>query len=138
MPRLFTLEEARLTLAQVRPAVEEMTAQKARLDQLRAMVAMAGDRRPGGFYGGSAITDYAGLAAAQTVRLLNRIVHELVAAGIEIKDVDRGLIDFRSVQDDRIVYLCWMAGEPELDWYHELAAGFSGRRPIPEHWKRRD
>jgi hypothetical protein len=34
------------------------------------------------------------------------------------------------MQDGRIVYLCWQLGEPEISWWHELEAGFSGRQPL--------
>lgn len=54
--------------------------------------------------------------------------------GGEIKDVELGLVDFRSWLDGRReVLLCWRVGEREIGWFHELDGGFSGRRSIVGH-----
>ena len=55
---------------------------------------------------------------------------ELAGLGVEIKDFFTGLIDFPSVMDDRVVYLCWRLGEPSVAHWHELDAGFSGRQKL--------
>src|SRR5262249_44794019 len=55
---------------------------------------------------------------------------ELRQLGVELKDYFTGLIDFRSVMDGREVYLCWRLGEPEVAHWHELDAGFAGRRNL--------
>ena len=48
----------------------------------------------------------------------------------ELKDIEQGLIDFRTEREGREVYLCWKLGEPDIRWWHELDAGFAGRRPL--------
>jgi hypothetical protein len=55
----------------------------------------------------------------------------LADLGIEVKAMD-GLVDFRALLEGRTVYLCWMFGEERVEHWHELDAGFSGRRPIQE------
>ena len=55
---------------------------------------------------------------------------ELEKLGVELKDYYTGLIDFRHLRDGREVYLCWKLGEPEVAHWHELNAGFSGRREL--------
>jgi hypothetical protein len=57
-------------------------------------------------------------------------VQEIQALGIELKDFHAGLIDFPSRMGNREVYLCWKLGEPEVSYWHELDAGFAGRRKI--------
>jgi hypothetical protein len=66
---------------------------------------------------------------------IRRYLVELEAIGVELKDFRLGLIDFYSRFDGRVVYLCWKHGESEqLAWYHDLQAGFRGRKPItPEN-----
>jgi hypothetical protein len=54
----------------------------------------------------------------------------LGARGIQLKDLQRGLVDFPSVRDGRPVLLCWLLGEPSVDFWHELTTGFAGRRPL--------
>ena|SRR5258708_5112600 len=55
---------------------------------------------------------------------------ELVKLGIELKDYNVGLIDFPCWMNDHEVYLCWRLGEPEVNHWHELNEGFSGRQKV--------
>jgi hypothetical protein len=61
---------------------------------------------------------------------LREYVEELQELGIEIKDFHVGLIDFPARIGKREIYLCWKLGEPEVAHWHELDAGFAGRRRI--------
>jgi hypothetical protein len=61
---------------------------------------------------------------------LQEYVDELRGLGVELKDYFMGLIDFRSRMDGREVYLCWKLGEPYVAHWHELDAGFAGRRRL--------
>ena len=54
----------------------------------------------------------------------------LLEAGVEIKDRPQGLIDFPCVVDGIPAYWCWLAGEPELAWWHPRDGGFAARKPI--------
>jgi hypothetical protein len=58
------------------------------------------------------------------------ILESIVALGIEIKDVEQGLVDFPSDRNGRTVYLCWKVGEETIAFWHELSAGFAGRQPL--------
>jgi hypothetical protein len=56
---------------------------------------------------------------------------ELEALGVQLKDQSRGLIDFPSLRDGRVVLLCWHLGEgDQIEWWHDVEAGFSGRQPL--------
>jgi len=61
---------------------------------------------------------------------LQGYIEELRELGVEPKSGPEGLIDFPSLMDGRIVYLCWKLGEPEVAHWHELEAGFRGRQPL--------
>jgi hypothetical protein len=54
----------------------------------------------------------------------------LTSAGIEIKSLEDGLIDFPTTVDGVAAYWCWRVGEPEIEWWHPRDTGFSGRRPV--------
>ena len=72
--------------------------------------------------------------AEERAARLRRVEGELQTLsdlGIEVKAVD-GLVDFRALLEGRTVYLCWRFGEERVDHWHELDAGFQGRRPIQE------
>jgi len=49
---------------------------------------------------------------------------------IQIKDLDRGLIDFPAIIDGREVFLCWELGEEDIDYWHDLQAGYAGREKL--------
>jgi len=56
---------------------------------------------------------------------------DLEALGVQLKDFERGLVDFPSLRDGRMVLLCWQMGEgDELEWWHDVDAGFAGRTPL--------
>lgn len=57
-------------------------------------------------------------------------VDELEDLGVELKDPEIGLIDFPAEREGRIVYLCWKLGEPQVEYWHELEAGYRGRQPL--------
>jgi len=57
---------------------------------------------------------------------------EVEAIGVQIKDLDIGLLDFPCVVDDQIVLLCWKYGEEKIEFWHGLEEGFRGRKPIDE------
>ncbi len=54
-----------------------------------------------------------------------------------IKDPQTGLVDFYGRVDGKLVWLCWRYGEDSLGYYHELTAGYSGRRPLSAEVKRK-
>lgn len=61
---------------------------------------------------------------------VRRLLGALSDAGIVLRDIDRGLLDFPALLDGREVYLCWELGEEEITHWHDLESGFSGRQPL--------
>ncbi|HVR73323.1 MAG TPA: DUF2203 domain-containing protein [Planctomycetota bacterium] len=57
-------------------------------------------------------------------------VEELEAVGCHCKDPAVGLVDFPARLNNRIVFLCWRMGEPEITFWHEVDSGFAGRKPV--------
>lgn len=66
----------------------------------------------------------------QAMDRLGALVDELHAVGVELKDFERGLVDFPSIYEDREVLLCWHRGEDHVGYWHELDAGFGGRQSV--------
>jgi hypothetical protein len=56
--------------------------------------------------------------------------NELEKLGVLLKDYGTGLVDFPCWMDNHEVYLCWRLGEAEVGHWHEIDAGFAGRRKI--------
>jgi hypothetical protein len=69
-------------------------------------------------------------------RRLEEAVAGLRAEGIEVKDLQSGLVDFYGLQNGELVFLCWQRGEARVAFYHSLSGGFSTRRPIAEPARR--
>ena len=63
-------------------------------------------------------------------RRLQEYVEELRELGVEPKNGPEGLVDFPSLMDGRVVYLCWKLDEPEVAHWHDLEAGFAGRQAL--------
>jgi hypothetical protein len=64
-------------------------------------------------------------------------VAEIDAIGVQVKDLDSGLIDFPCRLDDDVVLLCWRVGEPSIEHWHTMDGGFQGRQPVDERFRRR-
>lgn len=65
---------------------------------------------------------------AENRREASVVIEEITALGCDVKSVDEGLVDFPSGRAGRVVYLCWKSGEERIRYWHELDAGFAGRR----------
>ena len=57
---------------------------------------------------------------------------EIDAAGVQVKDLDIGLLDFPCEFEDRTILLCWKLGEEKIDHWHGESEGFAGRKPIDD------
>jgi len=121
--RHFTRAEAsallpRLTamLDRLREAKDELTDQEA-----HEALAEAAPTNGGGEEGRQV-----GIAFLEVRRLLETIER----AGIVLRDIDRGLVDFPALLDGREVYLCWELGEEDVAYWHDMDAGYGGREPL--------
>ncbi|HUR99555.1 MAG TPA: DUF2203 domain-containing protein [Pyrinomonadaceae bacterium] len=123
--KTFTLEEANALLPSVRLRLERIQRLYLRLAEFRepAKAAAVAAEFGGGMPGGPAY-----VKALYEVGKLTTELHEL---GVQLKDYSRGLIDFPSMREDRVVLLCWQLGDgDEIEWWHEVEAGFAGRQPL--------
>lgn len=121
--KLFTVEEANELLPSVRGILQRIQRSRRRLTAFRKEAKRAAEGAELGGGGMEAGPIYAVLLTNSALELA-----ELEELGVQIKDFDRGLIDFPSLRDGRVVLLCWQLGEgDELEWWHDLEAGFAGR-----------
>ncbi|MCS6828566.1 MAG: DUF2203 domain-containing protein [Caldilinea sp.] len=125
--RYFTLEEAQATLPQVKKLMEQV--QSARREILRLRPEALPVIEQAALNGGNKLL---GELAVHAMRL-EEGVRSIMALGAVIKDIDAGLVDFIGLRNGREVFLCWQYGEEEIGYWHELNAGFAGRRPLDEY-----
>jgi hypothetical protein len=64
-------------------------------------------------------------------------VAEIDSIGVQVKDLEAGLLDFPCRLDDEIVLLCWRMGEPAIEHWHTTESGFKDRQPVDERFRRR-
>ena len=132
--RHFTPAEANQALEVVRPLTDELVRRRRALVEVqeglqRVRAKVAGN---GGGFDQQAV----GEARARADAALQGLEHALAALdeiGVQVKDLDRGLIDFPAAHpaDGSIVLLCWHLGEDEVLFWHSLEEGFAGRKPLP-------
>lgn len=129
--RVFTPAEANSALAEVRPVAERLVALRKRMrelvgEQAKHVTAIGGN---GGGYAASDLN----AAQAELEQLAGdagACVAELEDLGVVVKDLDTGLLDFPTLRDGEEVELCWRVGEETVAFWHELGAGFRGRKPV--------
>jgi hypothetical protein len=122
--KLFTVEEANALLPTLRELLDELSLHRDALREkaphlepiLQATVANGGGRA-GSEYG----------VEAYKLHLAVARIREL---GVLLKDVDMGLLDFPHERAGRVVFLCWHPPEERIEYWHEIEAGYAGRRPL--------
>jgi len=124
--KLFTIQEANALLPSVRTILARIQRAHRRLSQYRDDARRAAEAAK---QGGGGIED--GVAYAFVLTELTSEMTELDTLGVQLKDFERGLVDFPSLRDGKVVLLCWQMGEgDELEWWHDVDAGFAGRTPL--------
>lgn len=132
--RFFTPEEANESLAHVRPLVERLVESRRALVTLGAELETVQELVAGN--GGSLDPSRLGElqeAVSRAAADLAAAAEELDGLGLQVKDVDRGLVDFPALhpEDGDTVLLCWELGEPEVAHWHGLEDGYAGRKRLP-------
>jgi len=137
--KIFTLEEAQSMLPLVESLLTRaMESKKAaeelddELTNLARRIHMAG--------GMTVSVAKVGAQRAELEKHIQRAretVQEIDEIGVQVKDLESGLLDFPCRMDDDVVLLCWKAGEPAIEHWHTMESGFKGRQPIDERFRRR-
>ena len=120
----FTVEEANRTLPLVRRVVEDILDGHAELERLATRLKEAREASD------DETERSVRTAAQETSARIDGFVGELEKIGCLFKGAPQGLVDFYSYRNGRPVFLCWQFGEEEILYWHELDAGFAGRRPL--------
>ena len=121
--RHFTVAEANALLPRVEPMIRSLRAARDQLTDSELHEAL-GEAAPGNGGGDP------GRKVGQAFLAVRSLLAELQGLGLVIRDLDRGLIDFPGIVDGREVYLCWEVGEDAIEFWHDLEAGYGGRRPL--------
>jgi hypothetical protein len=129
--RLFTVEQVNAMLPLVRAIVKDLAALSREVVERRERLAhlLSGHNlQPDDPYRAELVQIEEELE--KDARRLRDYVEELRELGAEPKNGIEGLVDFPTIVDGRVVYLCWKLDEPEVLYWHEMDAGFAGRRRL--------
>lgn len=130
-PRIFTLREAEATLPLVRRVVGDLLAAYPRWKERVTRYELLSAPRRAEEGESAEILEVREAAAAEAERI-NACLLELEAIGCVFKGFEAGLVDFYALREDRLVFLCWRHGEPQISHWHEVDAGFDNRLPLDE------
>ena len=122
--RHFSLEQAHATLGWVSERLEEMRLARDRMldSDAREALGQVASGNGGGPHGRTVSEGFLALREAAA---------QLAGVGVVLRDLDRGLVDFPAILDGSEVYLCWVESEEdEIGYWHDLDAGYAGRRPL--------
>ncbi len=122
----YTLAQARAALPAVKRYMQEIQSARSEILRLRpeALPAIEKAAQNGG-------CKEAGELYIQGTRI-ERGIKGLAELGLLVKDLDMGLVDFLGSRAGREVFLCWHYGEDDIAYWHDINAGFAGRRLLDE------
>ena len=133
----FTVDEANEMLPEVRAAIDQIQSLRdvagSKMDQLAVLDALWGD-----LVSQSANPDHKEYTQHRhSLSECRRAIEELIQQRLVDRNIrfpvgglEHGLVDFPTTLDGRWVYLCWQSDEPKVAYWHEVSAGYAGRRPI--------
>jgi hypothetical protein len=137
--RTFTLDEAQSLLPVLESLLKRALESKKAAEDIEAEITTLARRI---YTSGGMRVDVAKVARQRAeveghMQRMRETVAEIDAIGVQVKDMDSGLLDFPCRIDEEIVLLCWRMGETAIEHWHTMDSGFKGRQPVDERFRRR-
>jgi hypothetical protein len=120
----FTLREAQMLLPELRRIFKDA---HARRERARRADEKLGDllRKTGTDVGGAPLNEL-----LLDLQQMNAQLERVQKLGVQLKDLERGLVDFPHIRDGREVFLCWELDEDDIEFWHEIDTGYAGRERL--------
>lgn len=132
MPRYFTLDQARAALPAVERCIRDACGAKAKYDEADGVLQALSQRIM--FAGGMAVDTSAAEnwknQRDSNARTLKSSMEKLEEIGVQVKDLEVGLVDFPTLLRGEEVLLCWRMDEDDIEHWHSVHEGFAGRKVI--------
>jgi hypothetical protein len=119
----YTRDEARALLPQIREWLVNLRALRDELAQFDQRIAHL--LKDGQDAGGEVVNSW-----VKQVTKTKRLLSEFAQRDIQVKDLERGLIDFPAIIGGREVFLCWEQDEEDIEFWHDLDTGYAGRERL--------
>ncbi len=132
--RTFTLDEAQTLLPVLESLLKQAIQSKKLIEEVDAEMQETAHRI---FMNGGTMVNVINLskrkvAREKAIQRAKDAVAEIAATGVQVKDLDVGLLDFPCRVEGDILLLCWKLGEAKIAFWHDTSTGFGGRKPIDE------
>jgi hypothetical protein len=132
--KVFSLHEAQSLLPVLETLLRTSIEGKKQIEEVDAELSSISERI---FLSGGAFIEVKAVALrrAERDKAVQRVkdaVAEIDSIGVQVKDIDIGLLDFPCKVDDEIILLCWKLGEETITHWHGTEEGFAGRKPIDD------
>jgi hypothetical protein len=132
LSKTFTLSEAQTLLPVVEALLRKAQAAGERAEGFENEMQQLSQRI---FLSGGMHVDVASAAQRRAerdkaVQETKDTLAEIDSIGVQVKDLEKGLLDFPSLMDGKTVLLCWKLGEPSIAHWHTEEEGFAGRKPL--------
>ena len=137
--KTFTLEEAQSLLPVMESLMRRAIEGKQAAEEVESGLSDLARR----IYVSGGMTVDVGKVAKQRAEMeshMQRVresIAEIDSIGVQVKDIESGLLDFPCRLDDQVVLLCWRMGETSIEHWHTVESGFQGRQPLDERFRRR-
>ncbi len=125
--KLFTLEEAEALLPELTRLLNETRRTREEIQRLEVDIDLQELLQDDG---ASARMEALVAEYNRSVSGFYDLIEKIHAHGCFLKDVEMGLIDFYSMREGKVVYLCWKMGEDRIRFWHEVGKGFGAREVL--------
>jgi hypothetical protein len=137
--KTFTLDEAQSLLPVLESLLKRAVESKQSADEIEAGLSELSRRI---YVSGGMRVDVASVTKLRSemdthLQRARESVAEIDSIGVQVKDMESGLLDFPCRIDDQVVLLCWRMGETSIEHWHTVEAGFQGRQPLDDRFRRR-
>jgi hypothetical protein len=129
--RIFSLDEANALLPRIRVDLSRLREMRKQIVSRQALVDVEEITAEDGIVGRARIEELL-REIESSVHAFHKATEDLHALGCELKDLDKGLIDFYGMRGNDVVYFCWMDGEEGISHWHPLDSGFKGRKKLED------
>ena len=132
MSKTFTLAEAQTLLPVLESLVRKAQSAGSRAAALEVEMQQLSQRifLSGGMHVNIAAAARRRAEREKALQDVKDSLAEIDAIGVQVKDLEQGLLDFPSLVDGRTILLCWKLGEKEIAFWHSPEDGFAGRKPL--------
>lgn len=125
--RIYTIDEANDLIPQVRAVLLQLAVEQRRLDASHAEMHRQLDNNGDPDSAASAVRQE--VAVAEIREGMQTLLAHLGTMGIELRDVEMGLVDFPGERDGATVWLCWRLADPRVEFWHGTDEGYASRKP---------